>query len=175
MAQFCAALGIDVREVIEAAATKPYGFMPFYPGAGVGGHCIPVDPMYLSTKARELGSPSRFIELAQEINLSLPSYFAGVAKGMLGELVGKRILIVGVAYKPDVADSRETPAWGLITTLRQAGALVAWHDDLVKNWNGETSVALDSSFDLAILANPHSHTNLELLTDTPMLNTRGGF
>ena len=175
VAQFCAALDIDVREVIEAAATKPYGFMPFYPGAGVGGHCIPVDPMYLSTKAREIGTPSRFIELAHDINLSLPSYFAGVAKGMLGELTGKRILVVGVAYKPDVADSRETPAWGLINTLRAAGANVFWHDDLVKSWKNETSSAIDGSYDLAILANPHTDTKLEFLGNTPILNTRGGY
>jgi len=175
VAQFCAALDIDVREVIDAAATKPYGFMPFYPGAGVGGHCIPVDPMYLSTKAREIGTPSRFIELAHDINLSLPSYFAGVAKGMLGELTGKRILVVGVAYKPDVADSRETPAWGLINTLRAAGANVFWHDDLVKSWKNETSSAIDGSYDLAILANPHTDTKLELLGNTPILNTRGGY
>jgi len=175
VAQFCAALDIDVREVINAAATKPYGFMPFYPGAGVGGHCIPVDPMYLSTKAREIGTPSRFIELAHDINLSLPSYFAGVAKGVLGELNGKRILVVGVAYKPDVADSRETPAWGLIITLRAAGANVFWHDDLVKSWKNETSSAIDGSYDLAILANPHTDTKLELLGNTPILNSRGGY
>ena len=175
VAQFCAALDIDVREVIEAAATKPYGFMPFYPGVGVGGHCIPVDPMYLSTKAREIGTPSRFIELAHDINLSLPSYFAGVAKGVLGELNGKRILVVGVAYKPDVADSRETPAWGLINTLRAAGANVFWHDDLVKSWKNETSSAIDGSYDLAILANPHTDTKLEFLGNTPILNTRGGY
>ena len=175
VAQFCAALDIDVREVIDAAATKPYGFMPFFPGSGVGGHCIPVDPLYLSTKAREVGMPSRFIELAHDVNLSLPSYFAGVAQGILGELTGKNILVVGVAYKPDVADSRETPAWGLINALRAAGARVSWHDDLVKNWRGEKSAALDTTYDLVILANPHTDTKLELLGNTPILNTRGGY
>ena len=175
VAQFCAALKIDVREVIDAAATKPYGFMPFYPGAGVGGHCIPVDPKYLSSKAEEIGVPSRFIDLAHEINLSLPSYFAGVATGILGTLKEKKILIVGVAYKPDVADSRETPADGIITVLRTAGAHVSWHDDLVQEWKNQTSIPLDDSFDLAILINPHSHCDLTLLGQTPVLNTRGGY
>ena len=175
VAQFCAALKIDVREVIDAAATKPYGFMPFYPGAGVGGHCIPVDPKYLSSKAEEIGVPSRFIDLAHEINLSLPSYFAGVATGILGTLKEKKILIVGVAYKPDVADSRETPANGIITVLRTAGAHVSWHDDLVQEWKNQTSTPLDDSFDLAILINPHSHCDLTLLGQTPVLNTRGGY
>ena len=175
VAQFCAALKIDVREVIDAAATKPYGFMPFYPGAGVGGHCIPVDPKYLSSKAEEIGVPSRFIDLAHEINLSLPSYFAGVATGILGTLKEKKILIVGVAYKPDVADSRETPADGIITVLRPAGAHVSWHDDLVQEWKNQTSTPLDDSFDLAILINPHSHCDLTLLVQTPVLNTRGGY
>ena len=175
IAQFCAALKIDVREVIDAATTKPYGFMPFYPGAGVGGHCIPVDPKYLSSKADELGIPSRFINLAHELNLSLPSYFTGVATGMLGSLEEKKIIVIGVAYKPDVADVRETPAEQLITTLRQSGAAVSWHDDLVQRWKGETSVPLTNTYDLAILINPHSHCDLGLLGSTPVLNTRGGY
>jgi UDP-N-acetyl-D-glucosamine dehydrogenase len=175
IAQFCAALKIDVREVIDAAATKPYGFMPFYPGAGVGGHCIPVDPKYLSSKADELGIPSRFIDLAHEVNLSLPSYFTGVATGMLGSLREKKIIVVGVAYKPDVADVRETPAEQLIATLRQSGAAVSWHDDLVQIWNAEASAPLTNTYDLAILINPHSHCDLSLLGSTPVLNTRGGY
>ena len=175
IAQFCAAMKIDVREVIAAAATKPYGFMPFYPSAGVGGHCIPVDPKYLSSKADEMGIPSRFIDLAHQINLELPSYFAGVATGKLGTLKNKSILLVGVAYKPDVADIRQTPAIGLINALRQAGAEVWWHDDLVQTLNGESSVALTNTHDLAILVNPHSHCDLTLLGATPVLNTRGGY
>jgi len=175
IAQFCAAVKIDVREVIAAAATKPYGFMPFYPSAGVGGHCIPVDPKYLSSKADEMGISSRFIDLAHQINLELPSYFAGVATGKLGTLKNKSILLVGVAYKPDVADIRQTPAIGLINVLRQAGAEVWWHDDLVQTLNGESSVALTNTHDLAILVNPHSHCDLTLLGATPVLNTRGGY
>jgi UDP-N-acetyl-D-glucosamine dehydrogenase len=175
IAQFCAALGIDVREVVDAAATKPYGFMPFYPGAGVGGHCIPVDPSYLAAKAQELGVPTRFIDLANDVNQSLPSYFTGVASGILGGLKGKKIVVIGVAYKPEVADLRETPAEGLIKELRSRGADVKWHDDLIEEWNEENSVSLSADFDLAILVNPHSNTDLKALGSTQVLNTRGGY
>jgi UDP-N-acetyl-D-glucosamine dehydrogenase len=175
IAQFCAAMGIDVREVVDAAATKPYGFMPFYPGAGVGGHCIPVDPSYLASKAQEMGVPTRFIDLANDLNQSLSSYFTGVATGILGGLQEKKILVVGIAYKPEVSDVRETPAEGLIRQLRSKGADVKWHDELVQEWNGEKSVELTADFDLAILVNPHSNTNLSALGSTQILNTRGGY
>ena len=174
LAVFCSKMGIDVREVIDAAATKPYGFMPFYPSAGVGGHCIPVDPAYLAAKAREVGAPTRFIDLANEVNLSMPSFFAGKAEGILGSLSGKKILVVGVAYKPDVSDVRETPASGLIKVLRSAGAIVSWHDHLVLEWNGESSVPLASDYDLVVLVNPHSSVDLTVLDGVPVLNTRGG-
>jgi len=175
VAQFCEAMDIDVREVVDAAATKPYGFMPFYPGAGVGGHCIPVDPSYLVSKAQELGVPARFIDLANDLNRSLATYFTGVATGILGELTSKKIVVVGVAYKPDVADIRETPAEGLIKELRIKGADVKWHDDLIQEWNGEKSTPLSADFDLAILVNPHSNTDLDVLGSTRVLNTRGGY
>ena len=175
IAQFCAALGIDVREVVDAAATKPYGFMSFYPGAGVGGHCIPVDPSYLVAKAQELGTPTRFIDLANDVNHSLATYFTGVATRILGDLKGKKIVVVGVAYKPEVADVRETPAEGLIKELRAMEAEVKWHDDLIQEWNGERSVSLSANFDLAILVNPHSNTDLKALGSTRILNTRGGY
>ena len=175
IAQFCAALKIDVREVVDAAATKPYGFMPFYPSVGVGGHCIPVDPSYLVAKAKELGAPTRFIDLANDVNRSLASYFAGIAAGILGGLQNKTILVVGIAYKPEVSDVRETPAAGLISELRSKGADVAWHDDLVKEWNGEKSALLSPNYDLVVLANPHSGTDLSVLTSAKVLNTRGGY
>ena len=175
IAQFCAALKIDVREVVDAAATKPYGFMPFYPSVGVGGHCIPVDPSYLVAKAKELGAPTRFIDLANDVNRSLASYFTGIAAGILGGLQNKKILVVGIAYKPEVSDVRETPAAGLISELRSKGAYVAWHDDLVKEWNGEKSAALTPDYDLVVLANPHSGTDLSVLTSAKVLNTRGGY
>jgi len=174
-AQFCAALKIDVREVIDAAASKPYGFMPFHPSVGIGGHCIPVDPQYLVAKARELGVPTRFIDLANDINHSLASYFTGVASGILGELVGKRILVVGIAYKSQVSDVRETPAARLIYELRSRGAVVTWHDELVQEWNGENSVPLSADYDLVILANPHKNTELSLLKSAKVLNTQGGY
>jgi UDP-N-acetyl-D-glucosamine dehydrogenase len=173
LAMFCQKIGIDVNDVIKAASTKPYGFMPFYPSVGVGGHCIPVDPLYLAQAARQVGAPTRFIELADEINLGMPTYFVGRASEMLGGLKGKKVLVIGVSYKPNVADVRETPVEALISGLKKSGAVVCWHDDLVKSWNGESSVAMGSDFDLAILATPHDYLNLSLLGNVPVLNTRG--
>ncbi len=170
---FCEKLGIDVREVIKAAATKPYGFMPFYPSIGVGGHCIPVDPLYLSNKAHELGAPTRFIDLADQINQEMPGYFVGRAEERLGGLKDKRVLVVGVAYKPNVVDVRETPVTALIGGLKNKGAQVSWHDDLVKEWNDEKSIDLNVGFDLAIIATLHAYMDLTKLGDVPILNTRG--
>jgi UDP-N-acetyl-D-glucosamine dehydrogenase len=147
--------------------------MPFYPSIGVGGHCIPVDPIYLSEKARVLGAPSRMIELASNINDQMPNYFVGRAKEKLGSLKDKRILVVGVAYKPNVSDIRETPVEALLTGLTEQGAKVYWHDDLVKEWNGSKSVALSSDYDLAIIATPHSYIDIEKLGDILILDTRG--
>jgi UDP-N-acetyl-D-glucosamine dehydrogenase len=173
LAMFCQKIGIDVNDVIKAASTKPYGFMPFYPSVGVGGHCIPVDPLYLAQAARAVGAPTRFIELADEINLGMPTYFVGRASEMLGGLKDKKVLVIGVSYKPNVADVRETPVEALISGLKKSGAVVSWHDDLVKSWNGESSVTLSSGFDLAILATPHDYLDLTLLGSVPVLNTRG--
>ena len=173
LAIFCHKIGIDISEVISAAATKPYGFMPFYPSVGVGGHCIPVDPIYLANAAKAVGAPSRFIELADKINQEMPGYFVGRAEEKLGELKDKRVLIVGVSYKPNVADVRESPVEALINGLKQKGAQVSWHDDLVKAWNGEKSVTLSSDFDLAIIATPHDYLDLTKLGNVPILNTRG--
>jgi len=125
-------MGIDVWDVIEAAATKPFGFMPFYPGPGLGGHCIPIDPFYLTWKAREVGRPTRFIELAGEINTGMPHYVVDRVRDALNEegkaLKGARILICGVAYKPDVDDVRETPAAEIIELLGERGAELSYHD-----------------------------------------------
>jgi len=170
----CDALGIDVLEVIDAAASKPYGFMPFYPGAGVGGHCIPVDPIYLASAARDAGSPARFIELAWDINSAMPAYFVGRAVEKLGTLPGKKIIVIGVAYKANVSDTRESPAEKLIDLLRAAGAIVSWHDDVVGTWRGEESSALSASFDLAILVTPHDGMDMAALGSVPVINTRGG-
>ena len=173
LASFCQKLEIDINQVIKAAATKPYGFMPFYPSIGVGGHCIPVDPLYLANKAREIGAPTRFIDLADQINQERPDYFVGRAEEKLGGLKGMKVLVVGVSYKPNVADIRETPVEALILGLKQKGAQVVWHDDLVQEWNGEKSVALSSEFDLAIIATPHEYLDLTRLGNVPILNTRG--
>ena len=175
IAEICLKMKIDVREVIDAASTKPYGFMAFYPGAGVGGHCIPVDPSYLSSKAKEIGASARFIDLANQVNNELPDYFTKIAAKALGEIKNKNILIVGVAYKSDVSDIRETPALDLIRALRNAGAQVSWHDDLVQEWNGEKSAPLATTYDLAILVNPHTGTDLSKLGSVRILDTRGGY
>jgi UDP-N-acetyl-D-glucosamine dehydrogenase len=170
---FCQKMGIDIVEVIHAAATKPYGYMPFYPSIGVGGHCIPVDPLYLSHKAREIGAPTSFIDLADKVNQDMPNYFVSRAESEINGLTGKKVLIIGVAYKPNVADIRETKVEALISGLEAKGAKVFWHDDLVKEWNGEKSVALSNEYDLAIIATPHTYLDLTKLGDIPILNTRG--
>jgi UDP-N-acetyl-D-glucosamine dehydrogenase len=169
----CTKLGIKIEEVIEAASTKPYGFMPFYPSVGVGGHCIPVDPIYLAEKAKNVGINLKMIEVAHQINLAMPMHFVRRVEEKLGQLKRKRILVIGIAYKPNVADVRETPAEDLITGLKEKGAEVFWHDDLVKMWNGEKSVALSNKYDLAILATPHDYLDLTKLGDVPIINTRG--
>jgi UDP-N-acetyl-D-glucosamine dehydrogenase len=170
---FCSKFGISINQVIEAASTKPYGFMPFYPSVGVGGHCIPVDPLYLASTARGIGTPIKFIDLANEINRGMPEHFIFRSEEKLGGLQGKKLIVIGVAYKPNVADVRETPVEALIAGLKSKGAQVYWHDDLVKEWNGEKSVALSSDFDLAILATPHDYLDLTKLENVPVLNTRG--
>ena len=135
MAKVCNALGIDTWEVVRAAATKPFGFMPFYPGPGIGGHCIPLDPHYLSWKARQHGFDSRFITLAEEINSSMPKYVAGLVRDALNEqeksVKGAKILILGVAYKKNIDDMRESPALSVIDLLRSRGAQVFYHDPFV--------------------------------------------
>jgi UDP-N-acetyl-D-glucosamine dehydrogenase len=172
VAMFCQKIGIDINDVIKAASTKPYGFMPFYPSVGVGGHCIPVDPLYLVEAANKVDAPTRFIELADEINLGMPTYFVDRASKILDGLQNKKILVIGVSYKPNVADVRETPVQALIAGLREQGAKVSWHDNLVQSWNGEASVDLSDSYDLAILATPHSYLDLKKLGKLQVLNTR---
>ena len=169
---FCQKIGVDINEVVKAAATKPYGFMPFYPSVGVGGHCIPVDPIYLSEAAKSAGAGSRFIELADEINQAMPSYFVERAKQIIGKVKSKKILVIGLSYKPNVADVRESPVISLIEQLRRAGAEVFWHDELVKGWKGEITTPISSDFDLAIIATPHNYLELSALKDVPILNTR---
>jgi UDP-N-acetyl-D-glucosamine dehydrogenase len=169
---FCNALGIDINKVVKAAGTKPYGFMEFYPSIGVGGHCIPVDPIYLSSKAKQVGSPIRMIELADQINRDLPMYFVGRAEKKLNGLEGKKILVVGVSYKPNISDVRETPVLNLISALRSKGAQVSWHDDLVKKFNGEESTELSDNFDLAIIATAHDYLDWAKIGNLPVITSR---
>jgi len=168
LAQISHALGIDVRETLDAAGTKPYGFMKFTPSAGVGGHCIPVDPSYLSYVAEKAGVSATFIQRANEVNLQMPKYIAArVAKDNGGSLKGKKVLIVGVAYKPNVADTRETPSELLIDALEQLGAEVTWNDPVVKSWRGKESAPL-SGVDITVVATKHDLVSAaEILNSAP--------
>jgi UDP-N-acetyl-D-glucosamine dehydrogenase len=176
------AMGIDIWEVIEAAKTKPFGFMPFYPGPGLGGHCIPIDPFYLTWKAREFEQNTRFIELAGEINTSMPDYVVGRVMEALNAgrkpLMGSRVLILGLAYKPNVDDDRESPSYRLLEKLKERGASVAYQDPYVPvirmtrehpHWAGVKSVSWDratiSSFDVVVIATAHACVNYRELAE----------
>ena len=161
-AQIADALGISGREVIAAAATKPYGFMQFNPGPGVGGHCIPVDPSYLAHVANQVGVPATFIKRANEVNLAMPAYVVQrVIAGSGGSIADKSVVVVGVSYKSNVADTRETPAADVIDLLRAQGAIVTWHDDVVGSWRGESSSPLRG--DVAVLVTKHDGVDLMVL------------
>jgi UDP-N-acetyl-D-glucosamine dehydrogenase len=146
--------------------------MPFYPSAGIGGHCIPVDPLYLSEAANAEGAAIELIEQADKINRAMPNYFFNRASEILGDLKNKKVLVVGLSYKPNVSDVRESPVIPLIKVLRSAGAIVNWHDDLVDKWEGEKSTSLSTNHDLAILATIHDYMNLDLLDKTRILDTK---
>lgn len=162
--QLCSAADIKVHEVIQAAATKPYGFMRFSPGVGVGGHCIPVDPLYLTWWARAHGGKALIVETANLINLEMPSYVAERALKLVSPSIkNPRVLILGVAYKPGVGDVRETPVSELTVNLKKQGAEVAWHDPLVPMWDGSKPVDLDWDCDVAILATLQPGMNLNQL------------
>src|SRR5579875_3139780 len=188
MAVFCHELGVDLWDAIRCASTKPFGFQPFYPGPGVGGHCIPIDPNYLSYKVRTLGHRFRFIDLAHEINNRMPSYVFTRCASLLNQagrpLNGARILLLGVTYKKDSADLRETPAVPLARLLRRAGARLCYLDPHVPDWlvdgepveNAERLAAYATAFaDLAVLLQDHSMFDLERATSyAPLiLDTRG--
>jgi UDP-N-acetyl-D-glucosamine dehydrogenase len=161
-AQIADALGISGREVIDAAATKPYGFMQFDPGPGVGGHCIPVDPSYLAHVANQVGVPATFIKRANEVNLTMPAYVVKrVIAGSGGSIAGKSVVVVGVSYKSNVADTRETPAAAVVDLLREQGATVTWHDEIVGSWRDESSALLKG--DIAVLVTKHDGLDLTAL------------
>jgi len=154
-AEIAHALGISVHETLDAANTKPYGFMKFNPSAGVGGHCIPVDPTYLAFVAAQQGVPATFIERANEVNLEMPKYIVSrVTADNGGSLKGKKVQVIGVSYKPNVADTRETPAEIVIEELKAMGAEVTWHDPVVKSWQGSNSSDLGGS-EIAIVVTLH--------------------
>ena len=159
-AQISHAIGFDVHETLKAAATKPYGFMRFFPSAGVGGHCIPVDPTYLATVAEDHGVPATFIRRANEVNLQMPRYIVDRIKADNGgSIAGKNILVIGVSYKPNVADVRETPAQLVIQHLKNEGALVSWHDEVVKSWNNEKSSPLIGA-DISVVVTKHDSVSV---------------
>lgn len=187
MAAFCHELGVDLRDAIASAATKPFGFQAFYPGPGVGGHCIPIDPNYLSYKVRTLGYPFRFVELAQEINAKMPAYVVDRAAELLNDnalaMRGARVLLLGVTYKRDVADQRESPASPIARKLLARGAVLAYHDPYVPLWRvGEEAFQcvedLDDAVavaDLVILLQDHASYDLDRISSTArlVLDTRG--
>jgi UDP-N-acetyl-D-glucosamine dehydrogenase len=162
LAQLCDRMEIDVWEVVDAAATKPFGFASFKPGPGLGGHCIPIDPFYLTWKAREYDFSTRFIELAGEVNNNMPYFCRSMISQALNHgarksVSGAKILILGVAYKPDIGDHRETPAEKLIHLLRNAGADVAYHDPFVPEFDGMTSSPLEpEAYDCVAIVTNHS-------------------
>ena len=153
-AQISSALGIPTREVLDAAATKPFGFMSFQPGPGVGGHCIPVDPSYLAYVAENVGVPAEFIKRANQVNLGMPAYVVSRVVREVGSLKGKKVVVVGASYKANVPDTREAPAALVIDELKKLGAEVSWHDPMVGVWNGQTSSEL-KGFDVAIVVTKH--------------------
>ena len=181
------AMDIDVWEVINAAKTKPFGYMPFYPGPGLGGHCIPIDPFYLTWKAREYGQSTRFIELAGEVNTSMPDWvvhrMAEALNSRRKAINGSRILILGLAYKANVDDDRESPSYILLQKLKDRGAEVAYHDPYVpvirpsrehSHWAGTQSVpwtqASISSFDAVLISTAHANVNYaQLLQWSPLV------
>ena len=162
LAQLCDRMEIDVWEVIDAAATKPFGFASFKPGPGLGGHCIPIDPFYLTWKAREFDFSPRFIELAGEVNNNMPYFCRSLISQALNHganksVSGSKILIIGVAYKPDIGDWRETPAEKLIHLLQNAGAEVSYHDPFVPEFDGMTSAPLEpEAYDCVAIVTNHS-------------------
>jgi len=182
MATIANELGIDIWEVIDAAATKPFGFMPFYPGPGLGGHCIPIDPQYLSWKANQHGIETRFIDLADQVNREMPDYITERIVRLLNDkgipLPDAEVLILGVSYKPDVPDTRESPAYDIIERLREFGAEISYHDPLVSEFfvgqttydSQELTPELLSEHDCSVIVTNHSDIDIELVvSESPLV------
>jgi UDP-N-acetyl-D-glucosamine dehydrogenase len=166
-------MGVDVWEVVEAAATKPFGFMPFYPGPGLGGHCLPIDPFYMAWKARELGRPTRFIELAGEVNMAMPGWVVQRTRKALDDagvaIRGARILVLGMAYKPDIDDTRGSPSFELVARLRALGATVAFSDPHIP----ETKPV--RGYDLQLVSQPMSAETIESYDALLIATDHGAF
>ena len=172
LAQITEKLGISANEVIKAAATKPFGFMKFNPSLGVGGHCIPIDPIYLAQKAESVGASAQFIRQANLVNQQMPLYVLKRLEALLGgDISGKKICIVGISYKPDVTDMRQSPAIVLWQELEKKGALVSFHDEIVKEFEGKTSTALaPNAFDLTVVAVAHSNLEVDkVINSAPII------
>jgi UDP-N-acetyl-D-glucosamine dehydrogenase len=172
LAQITEKLGVSANEVIKAAATKPFGFMKFNPSLGVGGHCIPIDPIYLAQKAESVGASAQFIRQANLVNQQMPMYVLKRLEGLLsGKISDKKICIVGISYKPDVTDMRQSPAIVLWQELEKKGALVSFHDELVKEFEGKTSTALaPNAFDLTVVAVAHSDLEVDkVINSAPII------
>jgi UDP-N-acetyl-D-glucosamine dehydrogenase len=179
LAQLCDRMGIDVWEVVDAAATKPFGYMRFSPGPGLGGHCIPIDPFYLSWKAREFGFYTEFIELAGKVNETMPYFCRSLVSQALNHhsqraMKGARVLVLGVAYKPDIADMRESPAVKLISLLDNAGSEVSYHDPHVESFDEHglkmASVAYEpAAYDCVVIATDHTSIDYARLVDDAVL------
>jgi UDP-N-acetyl-D-glucosamine dehydrogenase len=165
LAQICQKLNISANEVIAAASTKPFGFMPFKPGLGVGGHCIPIDPIYLAQKAKSVGATAAFIDQANTVNEQMPLYILERIRSLLSsDLRGKRICIVGLSYKSDVTDLRHSPSLVLWKELEKQGAKVAFHDETVKVYGGINSSSLTANtYDLSVVAIRHSNLDVNKL------------
>jgi UDP-N-acetyl-D-glucosamine dehydrogenase len=175
LAQLCERMSIDVWEVVDAAATKPFGFMSFKPGPGLGGHCIPIDPFYLTWKAREYGFYTEFVELAGKVNENMPYYCRSLISQALNHgkqrsLNGSKVLVLGVAYKSDIGDTRESPAVKLIELLRKAGSDVSYHDPHVPELNGDRSVPLEpEEYDCVVIVTAHTGVDYERLVEQAQL------
>ncbi len=167
-AQLMNTMGIPVSEVIAAAGTKPYGFMPFFPNVGIGGHCIPVDPLYLQKNALDHGVMSKYIKLSEELNHEMPKYCVGRLEELYGSLKGKHLLVVGVSYKPDISDTRESPADSVIKELEHKGAEVSWHDPLVESFNGQSSASIRGDYDLALVLVKHQLLDMSSWANKPI-------
>jgi UDP-N-acetyl-D-glucosamine dehydrogenase len=157
------AIGFSTHETIKAASTKPFGFMPFYPSIGVGGHCIPVDPSYLAFSAELAGTEAKFINLANLTNSAMPKIIAKRIKIFLdGNLSGKKIQIAGITYKPNISDIRESPALDLMKELKALGASVSWYDPFVTKYNDQQGSELNSEIDLGLIVTPHSQIDFSV-------------